>query len=321
MIFGYDKIYNIMGKHKIFLGFSALIFIASLVVIALKTPNYGIDFIGGTVVQVKYKNQAPLKQIRQVLDDSNLKNASIKEFGASDEIIIRLAKTSHALGTDIGDTISAILAPTGDFEVRRVDMVGSKVGKELREKGISAIIFALLGVLIYISLRFEWRFAIASIAALVHDITITTALIIVLNVNINLEILAAMLTILGYSLNDTIIVFDRIRETLSVRHNKSLHEIMNEAISMTLSRTTLTSLTTFFVVFVLYIFGTQLIEGLSLTLMIGIIIGTYSSIFIAASLLNIFKFSPRSWQEKESKKEAQRREKMRIRSQFEQGSI
>lgn len=321
MIFSYEKVYNLMGKKIAFLIISTILLFSAIGLMFSKGPSYGIDFIGGTVVQVKYEGAAPVDKIREILSNSEFKDAAIKEFGSVDEIIIKLPTSSNELGNDIGDTIRGVLKPSGNFEIRRVDIVGPKVGAELREKGISALLLALVGVLIYIAFRFEWRFAVASIIALVHDILITSGMVILFDVTVNLEILAALLTILGYSLNDTIVVFDRIREGLGTSKSNKLDEIINESVSRTLSRTTLTSLTTFFVVFILFMFGGELINGLSFTLMIGVIIGTYSSIFIAATTLSLLGFSPINWRTKEAQKEQARREKDRIRAQYEQGVL
>jgi len=320
-IFSYDKVYNILKFAKPFLAMSAIFIAISIVLVIVKGLTFGIDFAGGTLIQVKYPEKAPIKEIREVLSKSAYDKASIQEFGSVDEIIIKIPTTTNSLESDIGDEIREVLKPTGDVEIRRVDIVGPKVGGELREKGIAALAIALLGVLIYISFRFEWRFAVASIVALIHDITITVGIIALLKIDVNLDILAALLTILGYSLNDTIVVFDRIRETLQNSKTTDIVQIINEAISNTLSRTTLTSLTTFFVVLTLYIWGGELISGLSFTLLVGVIIGTYSSIFIASALLKYFGFNVIDYRSKEAKKALQKAEKERMRSQFEHGTL
>lgn len=321
MIFDYSKTYDFMGKRFLFLFVSMFFVATSIVLMFVKKPNFGIDFSGGTIVQVKYDKVAPISQIRRNLDKSVFKDASIKEFGNKDEIIIRLSASNDDLGKDIGENIKNILKDTGDFEIRRVDMAGAKVGSELREKGISAVVLALICVLIYISFRFEWRFAIVAILALVHDIIVTIGAVIFFNVTVNLEILAAFLTILGYSLNDTIIIFDRIREELSGGKKLSLNDIVNQAVSRTLSRTLLTSITVFFVVFILYVFGGELINGLSLTIMVGVIVGTYSSIFIAANLLSFFGFNVDEYRNKEFKRLELKKKKAQMRLQFERGSL
>jgi len=221
----------------------------------------------------------------------------------------------------LGDTVSALLVQTGKFEVRRVDIVGPKVGGELREKGLMALGLSLLVILIYVSFRFEWRFAVASIFALVHDVTIALGMISLFEVDVNLDILAAILTILGYSLNDTIIVFDRIREGVQKSHKSVLEDVVNESVSRTLSRTTLTSLTTFFVVITLFIFGGEIIHGFAFTMLVGVVVGTYSSIFIAASFLVQLKFSVANFRVKEAEKLKRQKEKDKMRAMYEQGTV
>jgi preprotein translocase subunit SecF len=321
-LFSLDKIYNFMGKRVPFLGLSALLIFASVFFISSKGINFGVDFAGGTIVQVKYDSPAPISQIRDILDqDKNYKNSTITKFGSDEEIVIRFGTSSNSIGNDIGDMISKTLSSTGKFEIRRVDMVGPKVGNELREKGTSALLMSLLIILIYVSFRFEWRFAVASILALIHDITIAIGAIALTQIEVNLDILAALLTILGYSLNDTIIVFDRIREGVTTSKSADLETIVNESVSKTLARTTLTSLTTFFVVFTLYTFGAEIITGFSFTLLVGVVVGTYSSIFIAASFLVQLKFSIASYRANEAEKLKREKEKDKMRAMYEQGTV
>ncbi len=320
-IFSNDKIYDFMGKRIPFLGLSAILVIASIILLTTKGLNFGIDFAGGTIVQVKYEQKAPIDKIREVLADTKYKGSSITEFGTPEEVVIRLTGTSSALATDIGDEMHKILDTTGNFEVRRVDMVGPKVGGELREKGLMALGLSLIVILIYVSFRFEWRFAVASILALAHDVTIAMGAISLFNVEVNLDILAAILTILGYSLNDTIIVFDRIREGIQTSKETALNLITNESVSRTLSRTTLTSLTTFFVVVTLFAFGGEIIHGFAFTMLVGIIVGTYSSIFIAASFLVQLKFNIQGFRAKEAEKLKKQKEKDKMRAMYEQGTV
>ena len=317
-----NTVFDFMSKKVPFLGLSAILVVASLVLLLTKGLNFGIDFEGGTLVQVKYEQKAPIDKIRDVLNQTGTyKNSSITEFGSPEEVVIRIASSSASVANDIGDEIRGILKPTGDFEVRRVDIVGPKVGGELREKGIMAFSLAIIVILAYVSYRFEWRFAVASILALVHDVVIALGAISLFNVEVNLDILAAVLTILGYSLNDTIIVFDRIREGVQTSKQSVLDKIVNESVSKTLSRTTLTSLTTFFVVVTLYIFGGEIINGFAFTLLVGVIVGTYSSIFIAASFLVLLKFSIANYRAKEAEKLKKQKEKDKLRAMYEQGTV
>ena len=321
-IFKSNKTYDFMGKRLPFLSFSAILVITSLVLLFTKGLNLGIDFSGGTLVQVQYTKVAPVQDIRDILEkDIRFDKAVVTKFGTDKEIIIKIPTSTTELGKDIGDDIRDILKVTGSYEIRRIDMVGPKVGDALQEKGIMALSLALIVILIYVSFRFEWRFAIASILALIHDISIALGAIVLFNIDVNLDILAAILTILGYSLNDTIIVFDRIREGVTKSKENDLDKVVNDSVSRTLSRTTLTSLTTFFVVFTLYLFGGEIINGFSFTLLVGIVVGTYSSIFVAASFLVQLNFSISNYRTVEAEKEKRQKEKDRLRAQFEQGTV
>ncbi len=311
-----------MSKAKIFFTISVVAVLASWVLIFTKGFNYGIDFAGGTLVQVRYEGKAPLDKVREAIKRSKVfEGASVNYFGSDNEIIIKVRTSSKKLGTDIGDEARKLLQGTGKFEIRRVDMVGPKVGSELREKGLMALILAIAGILIYVSFRFEWRFAVASVLALVHDISIAMGAIVLFNVEVNLDILAALLTILGYSLNDTIIVFDRIREGLTTVKSPNLAEIIDESVTRTLSRTVLTSLTTFFVVLTLFLMGGEIIHGFSFTLLVGIIVGTYSSIFIASPLLMFMGFDVEKYRQKLAEKKKREAEKEKLRAMYEQGTV
>ncbi len=321
-IFKYDKPIALMSKAKRFGILSVTLVLISLALIFTKGFNYGLDFAGGTLVQVHYDQKAPIDKIRKAITaDKNYENASVTYFGSDNEVIIRTKTSSKSLGKDMGDTMRELLKGTGNFEVRRVDMVGAKVGSELREKGIMSLVLAILGILIYVSFRFEWRFAVASVMALVHDVTIAMGAVVLFNVEVNLDTLAALLTILGYSLNDTIIVFDRIREGIKTSKNVILSDIIDESVTQTLSRTTLTSLTTFFVVLTLFLFGGEIIRGFSFTLLVGIIVGTYSSIFVASPILMWLGFSVKGFREKEAEKLKREKEKEKMRAMYEQGTV
>ena len=320
-LFDMEKVYDILKFSRLFIILSLTFVLISWGLTVIKGMSFGIDFAGGTVVQVQYEKAAPLKQIREILSTSKFNKASIQEFGSLEEIIIKIPTASHDLNQDIGDDVREILKSTPSHEIRRVDIVGPKVGNELRTKGIYALVVALIGILLYVSFRFEWRFALAAVFALIHDISLVIGVIVMVKVDVNLDILAGLLTILGYSLNDTIVVFDRIRESLIKSKASDLNAVINEAISRTLSRTTLTSVTTFFVVLTLFLFGGELINGLSFTLLIGVIVGTYSSIFIAAKMLQILGFSVTGYRMKLAEKEANSKEKERLRSMYEQGTM
>jgi preprotein translocase subunit SecF len=321
-IFRYKKPLSLMNKSKRFGLLSITVLILALGLIIGKGFNYGIDFAGGTLIQVQYEGKAPIEKVREAIDsDTSYEGATVTFFGGEDEVVIRTKTSSKALGVDVGDQIRTLLQDTGNFEVRRVDMVGAKVGSELREKGLMAMVLALIGILIYVSFRFEWRFAVASVMALMHDVTIAMGMIVLFNVEVNLDILAALLTILGYSLNDTIIVFDRIREGIRTIKNPDLGAIIDESVTRTLSRTTLTSLTTFFVVLTLYLFGGEIINGFSFTLLVGVIVGTYSSIFVASPILMWLGFSVGGFRAKEAEKLKREKEKEKMRAMYENGTL
>ncbi|MBA1432643.1 MAG: protein translocase subunit SecF [Epsilonproteobacteria bacterium] len=318
--FKYKSALDFMGKSKIAIAISITLMLLSYAILATKGFNYGIDFAGGTIVQVKYDKEAPIDAIREKLKGNKLfDNASITEFGSPNEIVIRMKTTAGSVSQDIGDITRQALQDTGNFEIRRVDMVGPKVGNELREKGLMSMFLAIAGILIYVAFRFEWRFAVASIVALVHDVSIASGFVALFGIDVNLDVLAALLTLLGYSLNDTIIVFDRIREGIVGSKNSSLKEIINESITRTLSRTTLTSLTTFFVIFTLFMFGGEIIHPFAFTMLIGIIIGTYSSIFVASPILLWFGFDVKKYHTKLAEKAKREAEKERMRTQYESG--
>lgn len=321
-IFSKDKTYDFMGKSTPFMILSALLIVASYFLILTKGLNYGIDFSGGTIVQVKYDKAAPIGEMRDKISvDPIFANASITEFGTPDEVVVRFATSNESVQNDMGDRISGLLQGTGNFEIRRVDIVGPKVGAELREKGFMAMLLSIAVILIYIAFRFEWRFAVASVLALVHDISIAIGALVLFGIDINLDILAALLTLLGYSLNDTIIVFDRIREEVKESKTHDLFTVINYSISKTLTRTILTSLTTFFVVLTLFSFGGEIIHGFGFTLLVGLIVGTYSSIFVASPTLKFLKFSVKDYKQKEANKEKRRIEKEKMRAQYEQGAV
>ncbi|DAB30867.1 MAG TPA: protein translocase subunit SecF [Sulfurimonas sp. UBA12504] len=319
-LFKYTKNVNFMGKSKFALLLSIGLVLTSYVLLATKGLNYGVDFAGGTIIQVKYTNAAPIDVMREKLkSDMMFEGASITEFGSADEVVIRMKTTSSSVTVDIGDVTREALKGTGEYEIRRVDIVGPTVGKELKEKGIMSLILATLGILIYVAFRFEWRFAVASVVALVHDVSIALGALALFSVDVNLDVLAALLTLLGYSLNDTIIVFDRIREGIVANKGTELGENINESVTKTLSRTTLTSLTTLFVIFTLFVYGGEIIHAFAFTLLVGIVVGTYSSIFVASPILLWFGFDVKQYHVKLAEKAKREAEKKRMREQYESG--
>ncbi|EMG4086715.1 protein translocase subunit SecF [Campylobacter coli] len=320
--FSEKKIYDFMRMRFAAISFSIVLFFGSIYLLWDRGLQFGIDFSGGTLIQLKYDTAAPIPQIREILEkQGSFQNLSVTEFGSKEEITIRFLGSNDSLGSDIGEHISTLLKDTGKFEVRRADVVGPKVGDELRNKGIMAIIVSLVAILIYIAIRFEWRFALAAIISEIHDVVITLGAISLFKIDVNLDTLAAVLTVLGYSLNDTIIIFDRIREGIKTSKKSELAPIINESVSATLSRTVLTSGLTLATVVILYFFGGEMIQGFSLALIVGIVVGTLSSIFVASPTLLWFKFSVIDFRNKELEKLKRKQEKERNRAMYEKGTV
>lgn len=320
--FSQNKIYDFMKISRFFMITTLLIALFSVGLFFTKGMSYGIDFSGGTVVQLKYNQKAPLDKIRENLAKEKMfTGALITEFGSPEEVQIRFGTTTESVSQDVGDTIRALLKDTGTFEVRKVDIVGPKVGGELRQKGLMAALFSMIGILIYVAFRFEWSFALASIITLAHDVAIVVGVIIVFHIEMSLDVLAAILTLIGYSINDTIIIYDRIREELRESKETNFLNIINTSVSKTLSRTVLTVLTVFFVVFTLYLFGGEIIHGFSFTMLVGLIIGSYSSIFISAPFLTLLGFSVEKYKNKLALKEKNRIEKEKMRAMYEKGTV
>ncbi|EAK1544752.1 TPA: protein translocase subunit SecF [Campylobacter jejuni] len=320
--FSEKKIYDFMRMRFAAISLSFILFFGSIYLLWDRGLQYGIDFSGGTLVQLKYENAAPITQIREILEkQGTFQNLSVTEFGSNEEVTIRFLGSNDSVSNDIGEHISTLLKDTGKFEVRRADVVGPKVGDELRNKGLMAIAVSLIAILIYIALRFEWRFALAAIISEIHDVVITLGAISLFKIDVNLDTLAAVLTVLGYSLNDTIIIFDRIREGIKTSKKTELAPIINESVSATLSRTVLTSGLTLATVVILYFFGGEMIQGFSLALIVGIIAGTLSSIFVASPTLLWFKFSVLEFRNKEIEKAKRKQDKERNRAMYEKGTV
>ena len=279
--------FNFMSKRKIAAFFSMLLILASIGSLVIQGLNFGIDFTGGTMIELSYPEEAKLEEIRTKLEQNGYADAIVQNFGSIHDILIRLpvhaAENMAELSNRIVDALQADHETI--IDVRRVEFVGPQVGEELTEQGGLAMLYALIGILIYVSFRFEYRFAIGSVVALVHDVILTLGFFSVTQLEFDLTVLAAILAIIGYSLNDTIVVFDRIRETFLKMRKGTSEEIVNRALNDTLSRTLMTSITTLLVVTSLFIFGGEVIHAFSIALLIGILIGTYSSIYIASNTI------------------------------------
>lgn len=281
--------YSILSKRKIAAIISGILLLIGLFsLIFHKGLRLGIDFQGGTLVQMQFEENVQVSDIRSALENVGMGSAEIQQFGAENEVLIRVLQGSGQQGTEASEQIQSALStniPDNPFEVRRLEQVGPEIGSELRGQAVLAILSALLGIVIYISIRFEFKFAIASIVALVHDILITLGVFSLLDLEITLAIIAAFLTIVGYSLNDTIVVFDRVRENLKSLRRETYEHIVNLSINQSLSRTVVTSVTTFLVVSILFLFGGEVIKNFAFALVIGVIIGTYSSVFVASPVI------------------------------------
>jgi len=284
---------NFMNKRKLAMVFSFLLLIISIGSLTTKGLNLGIDFTGGYLIEAGYQDDVNLDQVRTALADADFSDAQVQNFGSSKDIIVRIAPRENINKATIGDNILSVLKTTSEQEVsmRRLEFVGPQIGDELRDDGGIALLVALGGILIYISLRFQLKSAVGAILALVHDVVITIGIFSLLEMEFDLSVLASILAVIGYSLNDTVVVLDRIRETFRNVRKTTSEDILNISINQTLSRTLVTSLTTLLVLFALFFFGGEIIHGFAFALIIGVVIGTYSSIYIASSTLMAMKIN------------------------------
>ena len=281
--------FDFISSRWTFLTISIVIILAGIVTLAIRGPNYSIDFRGGLDIHLRFEKPITEGEVRSALSPLALGVAEVKRvhaLGEPDEILIRIKQSE--VSSDLITRIESTLAEAfidNPFDVRNVDAVGPKVGRELRRQAIISALVALVLLMIYISWRFEFKFAVGSVIALLHDVLITLGFFAFFNYEISLQVVAAFLTLIGYSLNDTIVVYDRIRENMNKLRTKSLAEIMNDSINQTLSRTVITSVTLFLVVLVLFLFAGQVVRGFAFAMLIGVITGTYSSIFVAAPVV------------------------------------
>ena len=277
--------FDFMGLRKPAMALSAAMILISVICLATLKLNLGIDFTGGSVIEVGYQQAVELQPIRNLLESNGFGDAIVQHFGSASEVLIRLIPRPGQDKAELSSQIINLLnqAGTGSIDVRRVDFVGPQVGKELTEDGGLAVLYALIAILIYVSVRFEYRFSLGAVAALIHDVTITLGIFSLLQLNFDLSVLAAVLAVIGYSLNDTIVVFDRIRENFRKIRKKTSLEVTNTSINQTFSRTLMTSFTTLLVLLSLFFLGGEVIHSFALALIIGVLVGTYSSIYVATT--------------------------------------
>ena len=265
---------------------SVIAIISSLFFLVYKNLNFGIDFKGGTLIELKKDNDLTIAEIRSQLSGLNIGDIQIQTFGSDNIILIRIENSSNLVANADMNTIELIRSNLGDnITIQRTEIVGPKVSSELIQKGIIAIVIAVFLMLFYIWIRFEWQFSIGAVTALIHDVIITMGIFSLLQIEFNLSIIAALLTIIGYSMNDTVVVYDRIRENLRKYKQMNIYELINQSLNETMSRTLLTSVTTLLALFSLYFLGGEVLRGFTLAMIIGVFIGTYSSIFIASQMI------------------------------------
>jgi len=276
--------FDFMGKRKLAIIFSSVLILISVAALFIQGLNLGIDFTGGTIVELGYQDTIELESIRGALENSDFDGAIVQYFGSARDVLIRIAPREGMNTAEISSQLINLLNIDGQpIEVRRVEFVGPAVGEELTEDGGLAMLAALGMILVYVALRFQLRFSWGAIAALVHDVTITFGFFAVTKLEFDLTVLAAILAVIGYSLNDTIVVFDRIRENFRKMRKGTPVEIINTSLNQTLSRTIITSLTTLLVLISLFLFGGEIIHGFATALIVGVLIGTYSSIYVAST--------------------------------------
>ena len=292
--------FNFSSKFKHANIFSVILFFISIILIVFKGLNYGIDFKGGTLIELR-SNNTEASSIRDVLKNMDLGDVNVKKFGKEGDFLIKFEEKgdNNKLIPEIKKNLSDNL--NSDVNFRRVENVGPKVSAELLQSGIIAISLSLAAMLFYIWVRFEWQFSIGSIIAIFHDVIITLGIFSLLSLEINLSIIAAVLTIVGYSMNDTVVIYDRIRENLGKFHKLHISDIANLSINETLARTIITSVTTLLALFSIFILGGEILRGFSFAMILGVLIGTYSSIFVASPILKYFKVSYKTIEKEEEK--------------------
>ena len=285
---------NFIGNRKIWLIFSSILMIISIVSLAVNGLKLGIDFTGGTLIEVGYQKAADLTVLRNTLDEAGFGDATVQNFGTAKDVLIRLKPHEGVSSADLSaKVLEAINKTTAEpASIRRVEFVGPQVGDDLAEDGFLALLYSTIGILIYVAWRFEWKFSAGAVIATFHDVIVTLGVFSVFGLEFDLTVLAAILALIGYSLNDTIVVYDRIRENFRDLRKTSTEEIMNISINVTLSRTIMTSFTVILVLLSLFFLGGETIRNFSIALLFGVVFGTYSSIFIASPMALLLGISP-----------------------------
>lgn len=278
---------DFLGKRKLTLIFSGLLLIISIGSLVVKGLQLGIDFTGGTLIEIGYQQPADLTVLRNALERDGFNNATVQNFGTAKDVLIRLKPVAGISNVQLSSRVlQAINKQTAEAaELRRVEFVGPQVGDELAEDGGLAMLYSVFGILIYVAWRFEYKFALGSVAALIHDVIITLGFFSIFDLEFDLSVLAAVLAVIGYSLNDTIVVYDRIRENFRKLRKDSAEQVMNISLNETLSRTLMTSLTTLLVLIALALLGGEIIHNFAIALLVGVVVGTYSSIYVASPIV------------------------------------
>ncbi len=295
---------DFLKLRKFMFAISAALILVSVYSLSTKFLNLGLDFTGGTLTEVGYSQDADLEAIRAQLAEAGYEGAVVQYFGSSRDVTVRLAPIEGVKNEEIGNRVIEVLqASAPDVTKRRIEFVGPSVGQELTEQGGLAMLVALICIMIYVAIRFEWKFSVGSVAALAHDVTITLGIFSLLDLEFDLTVLAAVLAVIGYSLNDTIVIFDRIRENFLKMRKGTPYEVINRSVNQTISRTLITSLTTIIVLVALFLKGGELIHGFATALLIGVLIGTYSSIYVASPLALVLGVSKEDLMPPEVEKE------------------
>ena len=294
-----NKVINFMSYQKPAVAISLILIVTSFFMVSSRGLNFGIDFTGGIIIEAEFEQESNLQDIRDLLDANEFQNALVQNFGSPNDVLIRLEPQENMDGGAVRDQILSLLTSIdSSAELLRIEFVGPQVGQDLTEQGSLAMLFALIMIFIYVTFRFKWKFALGALTALVHDVIILIGFFALFQRNFDLTILAAVLATIGYSLNDTIVVYDRIRENFRVMRGEAPLAITNQSITQMLGRTIITSGTTMLVLLALFFLGGETVSGFALALIVGILVGTYSSIFIACALVLSLKISNEDFMER-----------------------